>query len=70
VKLLSRIKRTFRWYKFLKDKKYSLYNCVVGSLYNSKHWEPAGTWPYHMKKVSNDKSEHRLYSSKYEDLCM
>lgn len=68
--MIERIKRATSWYKFLRAKNNSLYASLDGAVYNSAHWEPVGEWPYNMKKLSNDKSEHRLYTSKYEDLCM
>ena len=58
----------FKWFKLLRNKGYTLYQSIDGAIYNNKIWHPEGEWPYAMKK--RDKSQHRLYTTKYEDLCM
>jgi len=63
------VRLLFKWYKLLRSKGYSFYVSVNGAFYNSKYWLPFGEWPYDMQKKSHDKSQHRLYTTKYEDLC-
>ena len=44
------MKDLFKWYKFLRNKGYTLYESVEGALHNNKIWYPEGDWPYNMKK--------------------
>ena len=59
----------FKWIKLLRKEggSWSPLSLFLNAWYNNKHWHPEGEWPYGMRK--RDKSQHRLYTTNYEDLC-
>jgi len=64
------VRSLFKWISLLRKEggSWSPFILFLNAWHNNKHWHPEGDWPYGMRK--RDKSQHRLYTSKYEDLCM
>lgn len=58
------------WFKFLRSKGYPFFSSIEYAWHNKSRFTLEGEWPYNMKpKLKDDKSKHRLYTTKYEDLC-